>query len=79
MEKKIQEQIKNLDLKIEWAEQSLETAVKEFKDAAAKYDAYNIDEFIDGYVRRVRDERRNLTQLQEQRRMLVYLTESKDG
>lgn len=79
MEKKIQEHIKNLDLKIEWAEQSLETAVNEFKDAAAKYDAYNIDEFIDGYVRRVRDERRNLTQLQEQRRMLVYLTESKEG
>lgn len=79
MEKKIQEQIKNLDIKIEWAEQALETAVKDFKDAAAKYDAYNIDEFIDGYVRRVREERRNLTQLQEQRRMLMWLTESTEG
>lgn len=80
MEKKVQEQIKNLELKIEWAKQAVEAAVKDFKDAAAKYDAYEIDEFIDTYVRRVRDERRKLAELQEQVRMLTWLVaESKEG
>ena len=80
MEKKVREQIKNLELKIEWAEAAVESTVKEFKDAAARFDAYSIDEHIDTYVRRVRDERKKLAELQEQLRMLTWLVaDSKEG
>lgn len=73
MEKKVQDTLEYINRKIGDREERLRVAVEEFKEAAARYDAYSIDTFIDGYVRRIHEERAELAKLADEKQMLEYL------
>ena len=45
----------------------------EFREAASKYDAYDIVTFIPGKIRDIEYERSKIAALNEQRRMLVWM------
>lgn len=73
MEEKIRKQIEKLEAEAEEHKERLSVAVKEFKNAAERYDDYDIVNFIDGYIRNIRYERDRIAAIEEQIRMLVWL------
>lgn len=73
MEDKVLKQIASLEYDIEDHMKRLERAVAEFKEAASKYDSYDIVNFIPGKIRDIEYERNKLTELEEKKRMLVWL------
>ena len=73
MKEKILRQIRALDTEIADHQKRLDAAVAEFKEAASKYDAYDIVTFIPGKIRDIEYERSKIAALDEQRRMLVWM------
>lgn len=73
MEDKVLKQIASLEYDIEDHMKHLERAVAEFKEAASKYDSYDIVNFIPGKIRDIEYERNKLAELEEKKRMLVWL------
>lgn len=73
MKDKVLKQITSLEYDIEDHKKRLERAVAEFKEAASKYDSYDIVNFIPGKIRDIEYERNKLAELEEKKRMLVWL------
>lgn len=70
---KIKKEIRAIEQKMEWEQESLDKAVEEFKEAAESYDAYQIEEFIPGKVAEIARCRAKLQSLAEQKNMLQYI------
>lgn len=73
MKDKVLKQITSLEYDIEDHKKRLERAVAEFKEAASKYDSYDIVNFIPGKIRDIEYERNKLAELEEKKRTLVWL------
>lgn len=73
MKDKVLKQIASLEYDIEDHKKRLERAVAEFKEAASKYDSYDIIEFIPGKIRDIEYEWSKIAELSEKKRMLVWL------
>lgn len=73
MKDKVLEEIASLEYSIEDHKKRLERAVAEFKEAASKYDSYDIVTFIPGKIRDIEYERGKIAELEEKKRMLVWL------
>lgn len=73
MKDKVLKQITSLEYDIEDHKKRLERAVAEFKEAAIKYDSYDIVNFIPSKIRDIEYERNKLAELEEKKRMLVWL------
>ena len=71
--KVINKQIDSLEKKeLELAER-LDVKVREFKENAAKYTVYDICTFLPGELNRINETRRELDEVREQLRMLVWM------
>ena len=71
----IKKEIKRLEANIEWEKSSLNHLVADFKEAASKYEAYDIETFIPGKVTAIADCRARIQKLTEQRAMLIWMVE----
>ena len=73
MERKLREEIENINKRIEWKQKDLENAVKEFKESAVEYDAYHIETFIPGMIEKITRCRGEIEKLAGQKQMLEYM------
>ena len=58
-----------------WKTQRMEALVAELKEAVAKYDLYQIVNFIPGRVREIEELYKEIRDLQEQKRIFAWITE----
>ena len=73
MERKIREEIKSIERRMEWKMEDLNKAVEDFKNSAATYDAYHIETFLPGKIEEIARRRAEIGKLAEQKQMLEYL------
>lgn len=73
MKDKMQHQIALFEDEIADHMKRLERAVAEFKKSASEYDSYDIVNFIPGKIRDIEYERNKIAELEEKKRMLVWL------
>lgn len=73
MKDKVLKEIASLEYSIEDHKKRLEEAVAEFRRSASEYDAYDIVTFIPGKIRDIEYERGKIAELEEKKRMLVWL------
>lgn len=74
----IKNEIKRIEMRMEISQERLDRAVSEFKDAAGKYGAYEIETFVPGYVDEIARCRAELSKLDEEKKMLEYLLKQQE-
>lgn len=65
--------IRNIENEIEWKTQRMEALVREMKESVAKYDTYQIVNFVPGYIRQIEELHNEVRKLEEQKRVLVWV------
>jgi len=65
--------IRNIENEIEWKTQRMEALVREMKESVAKYDTYQIVNFVPGYIRQIEEMHNEVRKLEEQKRILVWI------
>lgn len=65
--------IRNIENEIEWKTQRMEAQVREMKESVAKYDTYQIVNFVPGYIRQIEELYNELRKLEDQKRVLVWV------
>lgn len=65
--------IRNIENEIEWKTQRMEAMVREMKESVAKYDTYQIVNFVPGYIRQIEELHNEVRKLEEQKRILVWI------
>lgn len=65
--------IRNIENEIEWKTQRMEALVREMKESVAKYDTYQIVNFVPGYIRQIEELHNEVRKLEEQKRILVWI------
>lgn len=65
--------IRNIENEIEWKTQRMEALVREMKESVAKYDTYQIVNFVPGYIRQIEELHNEVRKLDEQKRILVWI------
>lgn len=78
MEKKLNHRIEMIGYEMADKKARLEALTKELKEAVAKYDTYSIVTFVPGYVRQIEELDREIRNLDEQKRMLLWIAKE-DG
>lgn len=73
MEKKLNHRIEMIGYELADKKARLEALTKELKEAVAKYDTYSIVTFVPGYVRQIEELDREIRNLDEQKRMLLWI------
>lgn len=73
MNDRIQAAIRNIENAIGWNTQQLEVLVREMKESVAKYDTYQIVNFVPGYIRRIEELHNEIRKLEDQKRILVWI------
>ncbi|MBR3972940.1 MAG: hypothetical protein IKJ99_03170 [Oscillospiraceae bacterium] len=70
--------IQMIETELEYKNKRLEALTKELKEAVAKYDTYSIVTFVPGYVRQIEELARDIINLQEQKRMLLWIAKEEE-
>lgn len=65
--------IRNIENEIEWKTQRMEALVREMKESVAKYDTYQIVNFVPGYIRQIEELHNEVRKLEEQKRILIWV------
>lgn len=65
--------IRNIENEIEWKTQRMEALVREMKESVAKYDTYQIVNFVPGYIRQIEELYNEVRKLEDQKRVLVWV------
>ena len=65
--------LRNIDNDIGWKTQRLEKLTAEMKDAVARYDTYQIVNFVPGYIRQIEELYNEIRKLEDQKRILVWI------
>ena len=65
--------IRNIENEIEWKTQRMEAMSREMKEAVAKYDTYQIVNFVPGYIRQIEELYNEIRALENQKRILVWV------
>lgn len=78
MKAKIEREISKLKMKITIESERLDGMVEELRDSVRKYDAYNIVTFVPGMINGINDYRQQLTILNEQLQLLVWLIDEEE-
>ena len=73
MEQKIRKEIESIKERIEWKKMDLDRAVKDFRESAAVYDAYHIENFIPKKIEEITEYRVEIKRLAEQKQLLEYM------
>lgn len=73
MEQKIKNRLDAIDYEIESKTKLLEALTTDLKEAVAKYDTYSIITFVPGYVRQIEELNREIKELEDQKRMLLWI------
>lgn len=71
--KRLNFRIEMIESKIEDLTERLEAMTRDLKEAVAKYDTYSIVTFVPGYVRQIEELDREIKELEEQKRMLLWI------
>lgn len=71
--KRLNFRIEMIESKIEELTGRLEALTRDLKEAVAKYDTYSIVTFVPGYVRQIEELDREIKELEEQKRMLLWI------
>lgn len=70
--------IRNIENEIEWKTQRMETLVREMKESVAKYDTYQIVNFVPGYIKQIEELYNEIRALENQKRILVWVEHKED-
>lgn len=73
MEQKIKNRLDAIGYEIESKTKRLEALTTDLKEAVAKYDTYSIITFVPGYVRQIEELNREIKELEDQKRMLLWI------
>lgn len=65
--------LRNIENEIGWKNERLEALVREMKESVAKYDTYQIVNFVPGYIRQIEELHNEVRKLEEQKRILVWI------
>lgn len=65
--------IRNIENEIGWKTQRMEAMVREMKESVAKYDTYQIVNFVPGYIRQIEELYNEVRKLEDQKRILVWI------
>lgn len=65
--------IRNIENEIGWKTQQMEALTREMKESVAKYDTYQIVNFVPGYIRQIEELYNEVRKLEEQKRILVWI------
>lgn len=70
--------IRNIETEIGWKTQRMEALSKEMKEAVAKYDTYQIVNFVPGYIKQIEELYNEIRALENQKRILVWVEHKED-
>ena len=73
MNARLEVALRNIENEIGWKTDRMEKMVAEMKDAVARYDTYQIVNFVPGYVRQIEELHNEIRKLEEQKRILVWI------
>lgn len=73
MNDRLQVAIRNIEHMIGWNTQRMEALTRELKESVAKYDTYQIVNFVPGYIRQIEELYNEVRKLEEQKRILVWV------
>lgn len=76
--KRLNFRIEMIESKIEDLTERLEALTRDLKEAVAKYDTYSIVTFVPGYVRQIEELDREIKELEEQKRMLLWIAKEEE-
>lgn len=65
--------LRNIENEIGWKNERLEALVREMKESVAKYDTYQIVNFVPGYIRQIEELYNEVRKLEDQKRVLVWV------
>lgn len=65
--------IRNIENEIGWKNQRMEALVREMKESVAKYDTYQIVNFVPGYIRQIEELYNEIRKLEDQKRILLWV------
>lgn len=65
--------IRNIENEIGWKNQRMEALVREMKESVAKYDTYQIVNFVPGYIRQIEELYNEIRKLEDQKRILLWI------
>ena len=65
--------IRNIESQIGWKNQRMEAMVREMKESVARYDTYQIVNFVPGYIRQIEELYNEVRKLEDQKRILVWI------
>lgn len=73
MNDRLQAALRNIENEIGWKTQRMEALSREMKEAVAKYDTYQIVNFVPGYIRQIEELYNEIRALENQKRILVWV------
>lgn len=65
--------IRNIENEIGWKNQRMEALVRDMKESVAKYDTYQIVNFVPGYIRQIEELYNEIRKLEDQKRILLWI------
>ena len=71
--------LRNIDHEIEWKNQRVEALVREMKESVAKYDTYQIVNFVPGYIRQIEELYNEVRKLEDQKRIILWIGKEDDN
>lgn len=76
---RLEEALRNIENEIGWKTQWMETLVREIKESVAKYDTYQIVNFVPGYIRQIDELYKEIRNMEEQKQMLLWIAKEDDN
>ena len=73
MNARLEVAIRNIESQIGWKTQRIEAMVREMKESVARYDTYQIVNFVPGYIRQIEELYNEVRKLEDQKRILVWI------
>ena len=65
--------VRNIENEIGWKTQRMEALARDMKESVAKYDTYQIVNFVPGYIRQIEELYNEVRALENQKRILVWI------
>lgn len=77
--KKLMNRIAMIESEVQWKTKMLEETTQRMKEAVAQYDTYQIVTFVPGYVSQIDELFKEIRNLEEQKRMLLWIAKEDDN
>lgn len=79
MNARLEAALRNIENEIYWKKQRVEALVREMKESVAKYDTYQIVNFVPGYIRQIEELYNEVRKLEDQKRILMWIGKEDDN